>query len=69
MASSSDINQTIISTLREFDFELLTIFYGKTIDKEKQKEIKSNITSNFPDIELYDMDGGQNTFDLILIME
>lgn len=69
VASSSDINQTIISTLREFDFELLTIFYGKTIDKEKQKEIKSKITSNFPDIELYDMDGGQNTFDLILIME
>ena len=53
---------------REF-ISLSTIFYGKNVTEEEKAKIGSGIKEQLPDIELYEADGGQDTFDLIIIIE
>ena len=53
---------------REF-ISLSTIFYGKNVTDEEKQKIGSEIRSQLPDIELYEADGGQDTFDLVIIIE
>ena len=67
-------NVSIVDAVVEFfkmnDFmDLATIFYGKNVTGETKKEISEKVREQMPDIELYEADGGQDTFDLIIIIE
>ena len=69
---SSDIN--IINTIDKLlasikEKEIVTIFYGKNVDLDKQEEIKELFNNKYPELEMYDYWGKQETFDVILIIE
>ena len=68
--ANNDIVTTVVEFYKKYDFvELSTIFYGKNVTEEEKQRIGSGIRSQLPDIELYEADGGQDTFDLVIIME
>ena len=68
--ANNDIVTTVVEFYKKYDFvELSTIFYGKNVTEEEKQRIGSGIRSQLPDIELYEADGGQDTFDLIIIIE
>ena len=68
--ANNDIVTTVVEFYKKYDFvELSTIFYGKNVTEEEKAKIGSGIRNQLPDIELYEADGGQDTFDLIIIIE
>ena len=68
--ANNDIVTTVVEFYKKYDFvELSTIFYGKNVTEVEKQRIGSGIRSQLPNIELYEADGGQDTFDLVIIME
>ncbi len=49
--------------------EFLTLFYGKKMPKEDKLKIKEFVESDYPNIELYELDANQDSYDIILIVE
>ena len=67
---------TKLDTLKELakiyhfeDKELLTLFYGKDMTSEEKASVKSFIGSTYKNIELYELDGNQDSYDIVLIIE
>lgn len=70
VSSEKELKETVRSLFNKYDDkEIITIFYGKMMDDNKKKMIKELIDNDFSGLEVYEMDGGQDTFDLIIIME
>ena len=70
VSSKKELKETVRSLFNKYDDkEIITIFYGKMMDDNKKKMIKELIDNDFSGLEVYEMDGGQDTFDLIIIME
>ncbi len=70
IASSTLIEDNAVETLKAVDeVNLLTLFFGKMVSSIDKEKIKEEIKKEFKNIELYDMDGGQDTFDIIMIIE
>ena len=68
--ANPNIVDAVVEFYKERDFiSLSTIFYGKNVTEEEKQMIGSGIRSQLPDIELYEADGGQDTFDLVIIIE
>ena len=51
------------------DVELLTLFYGKDMTSSEKKEIKEFVNNTYKRIELYELDGNQDSYDIVLIIE
>ena len=43
--------------------------YGSTVNDEEKQEYMGYISNNYPSIEFYEIDGGQDIYDFILIVE
>ena len=69
VADPSIVNAAVKFLNKYSDASICTIFYGKDVKEEDKSEIGSLIRKQLPDIELYEADGGQDTFDLVLIIE
>lgn len=70
VADSKDILTTTMDLLNKYSSsEIVTIFYGKNVTDEVREKISQEIQEKYPDIELYEAVGGQDTFDLVIIME
>ena len=70
VTANVDIVDTVIEFYKQHDdVSISTIFYGKGIDEDQKVKISEAIKNAFPDIELYEADGGQDTFDLVIIIE
>ena len=59
----------LISKLDGAEKVLLTAVYGVSATEEDRNELKNRVKENFPDIEMYEIDGGQEVYDFILIIE
>ena len=49
--------------------EFLIIFYGTDVSSEEKEYIRTLIGEKYSDIELYDINGGQDVYDFIVILE
>ena len=49
--------------------EFLIMVYGKTTEESDKEAINEYVASNHPELELYEVDGGQDVYDFILIFE
>ena len=68
--ASDDIVKTTLGLLKKYDMaELVTVFFGKNVLASDKERLHNEISAAFPDIELYEAEGGQDTFDLIIIIE
>ncbi|MBP5550540.1 MAG: DAK2 domain-containing protein [Bacilli bacterium] len=68
--ANPNIVDAVVEFYKERDYiSLSTIFYGKNVTEEEKQMIGRGIRSQLPDIELYEADGGQDTFDLVIIIE
>lgn len=70
VSSSKTLSETIVSLLNSLDeVNLVTLFFGNMVSDSDKETLKEDIMKAYPDIELYDSYGGQDTFDLIIIIE
>ncbi len=49
--------------------EFVTIFYGKDMKQNEKEEIEAFVSKEFKNIELYSLDGNQDAYDAVLIVE
>ena len=63
-----DATKQLIDKLSE-DREFLIMIYGKTTTDGDKGDIQEYVAENHPELELYEVDGGQDVYDLILIFE
>ena len=67
------IPKTVLSygffTVPLWKFDIVTFFFGKDVNEENQNQIIEEITNKFPQLECYSVFGGQETFDIIIVME
>lgn len=69
IASSDNILDVIRETLDNVDVSILTMFYGQDLNENDKVAINEMLNSEYSHLEIYDMQGDQEVFDLILILE
>ena len=70
VTSKPTLEEATIDLLKaNSDRSIVTIFYGKMVSDKQKELIKESIDNYSKSLEVYEMDGGQDTFDLIIIME
>ena len=68
--SNVDIKDTIAEVFeKNKEVDIVTVFYGKDVTPELKEEISEYLNDNCGDVEVYEADGGQDTFDVIMIFE
>ena len=69
-SSSTTIEETVHLLLKSFEeLNIITLFYGIDVSSETKATINQMINKYYPRVELYEMDGLQETFDIIMIIE
>ena len=69
LCSNKTIEETFINALKNYESSILTIFYGIGATLEQKEKIREKIKDNYPRLEYYELDGNQETFDCIIIIE
>ena len=69
VVSNVDIKDTLAEVFEMNKKDIVTVFYGKAITSELKKDLSRYLNGNRGSIELYEADGGQDTFDVIMIFE
>ena len=70
ICSYKTLEETFMKMLDKYeDASILTIFFGSGATEEQKDNIRSLITKEKPNIEFYDLNGDQETFDCIVIIE
>ena len=70
VVSNVDIKDTIAEVFeKNKEVDIVTVFYGKDVTPELKEEISEYLNDNCGDVEVYEADGGQDTFDVIMIFE
>jgi len=64
-----DTAKSLIEKLIDEDSEIITIIYGKDIDKKEIEKLKKYITENFEDVEIESIDGGQDIYSYLFAVE
>ena len=70
--SSSDKIATLEGLLATIDLEdkyFVISVYGKEITEQEKQQTRELIETKYPDVEFYELDGGQEVYDYILIIE
>lgn len=49
--------------------EFLIVVYGNSIIEEEKDALRAYMAENFPAVEMYEIDGGQDVYDFLLIIE
>ena len=47
----------------------LIVVYGASVTLEEKEEVRNHIDSKFSNLEFYEIDGGQDIYDFLLIIE
>lgn len=58
-----------VDSLSENEFDICIIARGKTVDEREGTELSSYVKTNYPSKEVYMIDGGQDVYDYIIIVE
>ncbi len=69
VVSNVDIKDTLAEVFEMNKKDIVTVFYGKAITSELKKDLSRYLNGNRGSIEVYEADGGQDTFDVIMIFE
>lgn len=64
-----DAYYDLLEKLKVEDKEFLINVYGDTVTNEQKEIINKYIRNNYPSIEVYEIDGGQEVYDIIVILE
>ena len=70
--SNKDKLATYYDLIEKLDIKnkmFLINVYGSDVSKEEKEEIKKRLQSEYPNIEFYEIDGGQEVYDFIIILE
>lgn len=70
--SNKDKLATYYDLIEKLDIKnkmFLINVYGSDVSKEEKEEIKKQLQSEYPNIEFYEIDGGQEVYDFIIILE
>ncbi len=60
---------TLLKNLKVQDFEYVIVIYGKTASADERKAFKVRMAQDHPGIELYEIDGGQEVYDFMMILQ
>lgn len=63
------VAQELIDKLKDDEDEFILCFYGKDISNEDRDKFDSLIRNNYPTLEYYRVDGEQEIYDLILVIQ
>ena len=55
--------------LKAGEHEFMIVIYGKSVGNEERKDFHSSMKKNYPKLELYEIDGGQEIYDYLLILQ
>lgn len=44
-------------------------FYGREVTEEEKSTFGSRVAEKFPDAEFYELDGGQELYDFVLVLQ
>ena len=69
VVSNVDIKDTLAEVFEMNKKDIVTVFYGKAITSELKNDLSRYLNGNRGSIEVYEADGGQDTFDVIMIFE
>ncbi|MGN1139273.1 MAG: DAK2 domain-containing protein [Ruminococcus sp.] len=72
LVSDNDKIVTAVSLLDKLglaDCEILIAIYGSDISEEEKDTFKAKVNQKFPRVEICDLDGGQEVYDFLLIVE
>ena len=72
LVSDNDKMITALSLLEKLELancEILIAIYGSNITEEEKNIFKSKVSEKFPRVEICDIDGGQEVYDFLLIVE
>ena len=48
---------------------LFTVFVGKDVDPEERAKVEEYVSSHFPDVECYFLEGGQEVYPYLFVAE
>jgi hypothetical protein len=72
ISSKESLLDTIVDSLEKLDvkdYEIMTLIYGKNFKEEEKEVLNEEIMSLNKRIEVYAIDGLQESYDLVIILE
>jgi dihydroxyacetone kinase-like predicted kinase len=51
------------------DKAFMIVAYGDSVTAEEKSKIEQGVSQRYPDLEFYQIDGGQEVYDFIVILE
>lgn len=58
-----------MENLEANEHEILIAIYGNDVTEQQKTDFRRMILASFPSTELFEIDGGQDVYDFILILE
>ena len=59
----------LLEAMEADDYEILIAIYGKDVTAAEKEMFRNSVSARFSDVELYEIDGGQDVYDFLLILE
>ena len=72
VASSDDSVTAAIESIKSLDGaqkDFIVTFFGKDVNQEQKDDYKKAVSQNFPNAEAYEIDGGQDVYDFIAVLQ
>jgi dihydroxyacetone kinase-like predicted kinase len=72
LVSDKDKLNTVVALLDKLKIEdknFLIAVYGKDVTAEEKEKTEKIVATQYPHVEFYSIDGGQDVYDYILILE
>lgn len=60
---------TLMKNLKVQDYEYLIVIYGQTATSGERTEFKRRMAQDYPRVELFEIDGGQEVYDFMMILQ
>ena len=72
LCSGKNRTEVAFSTIEKInatDLDLVVVFYGKNVSREEKDNFESGMASKYPSSEFYGLDGGQDVYDYVIIID
>ncbi|MBO4409651.1 MAG: hypothetical protein J5775_02765 [Spirochaetales bacterium] len=60
---------TLLKNLKAQEHEYLIAIYGKSASEDDRTAFRDSMRQDFPSMELYEIDGGQEVYDFMFILQ
>ena len=60
---------SLLEAMEAENYEILIAIYGKDVTAAEKEMFRNSVSARFSDAELYEIDGGQDVYDFLLILE